>query len=278
MLFVLFCWAVRARLLKLFSTLADITLSRCGHLFRDHFFSLPLPPAFSSQPPVPASPFFAAWTEKRSSGDLTISRAPEKYIASFRHNLSNFFTPVKFHGAEFQGPLWLPQRLFPNIVNFAFVLFVPAMYGAIFRFRKNHTTRTQGWYQLRGDEINLNCISGQGISESERERRKQSNLLTTKINFMAWVIEVLNMKDKLVIPQIFLLQLVGVVTPTVSVLNPILPLPVRNPLLRAVTNIVAPLFYVCAAEKDKLKKLRLGKLLCLPRNEVQPVTMYPVME
>ena len=156
------------------------------------------------------------------------------------------------------------------------------MYGAIFRFRKNHTTRTQGWYQLRGDEINRNCISGQGISESERERRKQSNLLTTKINFLAWVIEVLNMKDKLVLPEIFLLQLVGVVTPTVSVLNPILPLPVRNTLLRAVTNIVAPLFYVCAAEKDKLKKLRLGKLLCLPRNEVQPVsqavTMYPVME
>ena len=29
-----------------------------------------------------------------------------------------------------------------------------------------------------------------GVSESERERRKQSNLLTTKINFLAWIIEV----------------------------------------------------------------------------------------
>ena len=110
--------------------------------------------------------------------------------ACFRHNLSNFYAPVKSHGAELQGPLWHPQRLFPNIVNFAFVLFVPAMYGAIFRFRKNHTTRTQGWCQLRKLKINRSYISGQGISQPERERRTQSNLLTTKINFLAWVIEV----------------------------------------------------------------------------------------
>ena len=28
------------------------------------------------------------------------------------------------------------------------------------------------------------------ISEAERERRKRSNVLTTKINFIAWVVEV----------------------------------------------------------------------------------------
>ena len=67
---------------------------------------------------------------------------------SFRYNLSDFYTPVKFHGVEFQGPFWLPRRLFPNIVNFSFVLIVPGLYGAIFRFRKKHTTAIQGWHQL----------------------------------------------------------------------------------------------------------------------------------
>ena len=31
-----------------------------------------------------------------------------------------------------------------------------------------------------------------GISETERKRRKESNLFTTKINFTAWLLEVLN--------------------------------------------------------------------------------------
>ena len=42
-------------------------------------------------------------------------------------------------------------------------------------------------------------------------------------------------------------------------------------LWRAVTNIVAPLFYICAAEKDKLKKVNLKHLLRLPDNNVHPV-------
>ena len=67
------------------------------------------------------------------------------------------------------------------------------------------------------------------------------------------------------------------ITPTVSVLNPLLALPLRVTLLRAVTNIVAPLFYICAAEKEKLKKVR---LLCFLQNNVHPgePQMYPVME
>ena len=31
-----------------------------------------------------------------------------------------------------------------------------------------------------------------GISEMERKRRKESNIFTTKINFIAWLLEVLN--------------------------------------------------------------------------------------
>ena len=71
--------------------------------------------------------------------------------------------------------------------------------------------------------------------------------------------------------EFFLLQLVGVVTPTVSLLNPVFPLPLRVTLLRALTNIVAPLFYICAAEKDKLKKVRLRHLFCQSQNNVHPV-------
>ena len=72
-----------------------------------------------------------------------------RIIFSLRYNLSNFYTtPVKFHGVEFQGPVWAPTRLFPNIANFSFVLIVPVLYGAIFRFRKKHTTTTLGGDQL----------------------------------------------------------------------------------------------------------------------------------
>ena len=39
--------------------------------------------------------------------------------------------------------------------------------------------------------MKIGYVSILGISESERERRKQSNILTTKINFLAWLIEVI---------------------------------------------------------------------------------------
>ena len=52
---------------------------------------------------------------------------------------------------------------------------------------------------------------------------------------------------------------------------PHLNLPLRATLFRALTHIVAPLFYICAAEKDKLKKLKLKQILGLPQNNIQPV-------
>ena len=52
---------------------------------------------------------------------------------------------------------------------------------------------------------------------------------------------------------------------------PLLNLPLRATLFRALTHIVAPLFYICAAEKDKLKKVKLRQILCLPQNNIQPV-------
>ena len=113
----------------------------------------------------------------------------ENYLVlPFRFNLSDFFAPAKFHGVEFQGPVWVPTRLLPNIVGSLFVIIVPCLYGAIFRFRKKHTITTQG--KLSNLKHGKKQQITQGISESERERRKQSNLLTTKINFLAWLIEV----------------------------------------------------------------------------------------
>ena len=85
----------------------------------------------------------------------------------------------------------------------------------------------------------------------------------TKTKQKSWLIEVL-----LTDPENFSLQLVGVITPTISLLNPVLPPSLRVTLLRAVTNIVAPLFYIGAAEKDNLKKVR---LLCVLQNNVHPV-------
>ena len=52
---------------------------------------------------------------------------------------------------------------------------------------------------------------------------------------------------------------------------PFLNLPLRATLFRALTHIVAPLFYICAAEKDKLKKVKLRQILGLPQNNIQPV-------
>ena len=61
-----------------------------------------------------------------------------------------------------------------------------------------------------------------GISESERERRKQNNILTTKINFLAWLIEVpqtfctqkslIELLKTFWIQTLFVLQLVGLIT------------------------------------------------------------------
>ena len=93
--------------------------------------------------------------------------------------------------------------------------------------------------------------------------------MTTKINFLAWIIEV---TFKLYVNQkLFFLQLVGVTTVAATQLSPFLPLPLRMTLFRLLTHVVAPLFYICAAEKEKLKKVSLRQLLCLPQNNIQPI-------
>ena len=50
----------------------------------------------------------------------------------------------------------------------------------------------------------INKIYYEGISESERQRRKESNSLSTKINFWAWIIEVITYYPKRVEEKIVL--------------------------------------------------------------------------
>ena len=121
----------------------------------------------------------------RQTGSFQVIRQKNLEFFFFRHNFSNFYKTDKFLGAEFRGALWDPKRLLPNIPIFLFVLVVPTLYGIIYRFRKKHTTTSLGWYLLR-----TGMFLSSGISESEREQRKQSNIFTTKINFLAWLIEV----------------------------------------------------------------------------------------
>ena len=67
-------------------------------------------------------------------------------------------------------------------------------------------------------------------------------------------------------------QLAGTTFLAATNLSPVLPLPLRITLFRLLTHVVAPLFYICAAEKEKLKKvLCVRKLFCLPQNSIHPV-------
>ena len=93
--------------------------------------------------------------------------------------------------------------------------------------------------------------------------------MTTKINFLAWIIEVTFKLDDDQKP--YFLKLVGVTTVAANQLSPVLPLPLRMTLFRLLTHVVAPLFYICAAEKEKLKKVSLRQMLCLPQNNIQPI-------
>ena len=59
-------------------------------------------------------------------------------------NLGNFFSPLPPRGVEFSGPIWSPARLFINLANWSFIVAVPSLYGAIYKFRKAHAVTTIG--------------------------------------------------------------------------------------------------------------------------------------
>ena len=134
----------------------------------------------------------------------------------------------------------IQARIFVNVTNFSFLFVVPALYGAIFKFRKMHTISIQGIFSISLSVLYFTAYSMEnyfgmaacillifdriiatfyikaflfgplpdlsmwqmimqtnklqsfysGISELERQKRRQSNSLSTKINFLAWTIEV----------------------------------------------------------------------------------------
>ena len=91
-------------------------------------------------------------------------------------------------GMELRGSLTSPKRLFFNVSVWAFVVLVPLLYARIFWFRKTHDARIGGGTVRRF----RNCVFCLilGISETERKRRIESNSISTKINFFAWLLEV----------------------------------------------------------------------------------------
>jgi len=130
-------------------------------------------------------------------------------------NLEDFLVPALSSGSELSGPFYSPIRLFINICQWSFLLVVPLLYGVIFKFRKAH------------DETII------GISESERQRRNESNRISTEINFAAWLIEVFG--------TIFFILPVSIT--------------VRYQVFRVAAMGCPPLFYIMAAEKEKIKPL-----------------------
>ena len=80
-----------------------------------------------------------------SGGDFQVLLSSSAIFHSeSRFNLKNFFSPLGPRGVEFSGPIWSPARLFVNLANWAFVAAVPALYGAIYKFRKAHVCTTIG--------------------------------------------------------------------------------------------------------------------------------------
>ena len=61
---------------------------------------------------------------------------------------------------------------------------MPLLYVALFRFRRAHDVTVLG--KPHSSSI---CFDS-GISDVERQKRKENNKLSTQIIFMAWVFEV----------------------------------------------------------------------------------------
>ena len=70
------------------------------------------------------------------------------------------------------------------------MVLVPVLYARIFWFRKTHDARTRGGNNRKIKAYNMYFFLFLGISEMERKRRIESNSISTKINFIAWVLEV----------------------------------------------------------------------------------------
>jgi|ERR1712098_33209 len=151
----------------------------------------------------------------------------------FWYNLTDFYTILPPHGKESRGYLYHPTRLLANMIGVGFLVMVPILYAIIYRFRKN------------------NANNQQGLSEAERTRRIFSNKLTTKINFMAWLLEALG-------TLVFIIPIP--VDPKIQFI-----------LFRVAIVTLAPLLYILAAERENCRNDKVRRLLGLPSNSINSI-------
>ena len=102
--------------------------------------------------------------------------------------MNDFYAPVgprmKSWDGHVTGPLLI--NLCQSLVGLLSLLLVPLLYVAIFRARKKHamaigeSANTVIWF----------TPNTSGISERERIRRTNTNIIGTQIHFSAWFIDV----------------------------------------------------------------------------------------
>jgi hypothetical protein len=75
------------------------------------------------------------------------------------------------------------------MVGSTFIFVVPVLYYKIFKFRQKQDNSVQGRERKKKLIVSdILCISG--LSEGGRARRKQKNLVSTKLNLIAWILQV----------------------------------------------------------------------------------------
>jgi len=141
---------------------------------------------------------------------------------TFWFNTDDFYTETIQDQRGYQVVAGLdlmdPMHLTFFVINLSYLLVVPSVYLAIFRFRKTHDNNIRG------------------ISESERSQRKENNLLATEVNFTRWLFEVL-----------------GTI---VFVSAPKLDIGVRVVIWRLLTACLPPLFYILALNADFHRRIK----------------------
>ena len=117
----------------------------------------------------------------------------------------------------------------------------------------------------------INTLSLSGISNTERQKRKESNKLSTTLNFISWLMEVITA----VFGFTFSLQ-------RGALLVAFIPLPVSQPA-RFLTYMILnhtspPLFYIVALEKDTIRKWKVFKVIFRSNNTVHPLPMVVLVQ
>ena len=103
-------------------------------------------------------------------------------------DLSNPFIPL-IGGDIIKLPMSNPFRLCIYVVAYAFLLVVPFCYYKIFKFRQKQDISIKGMQAKTVKRLSINDTIT-GIDEGARTKRKQKNIFSARINFIAWIIEV----------------------------------------------------------------------------------------